>query len=163
MGLNSGGNSDGDSGGDSSGYSCIRETLPRELLLDSWPLREQAPHMRDLHQQSSWPPRQPPTPLAAATRTRIGMQCSPDGVGWLTLFIAILMICVKTIITLLYPHLLAVIPPTFLLPTHALPTPVPVASTLHLTPRCPTSTRRLPPLVSAWQTASQCGLLLVLR
>jgi hypothetical protein len=91
----------------------------------------------------------PPTPLVAATRTRIGTRHAPDGVGWLTLFIAILMICAKTIITLLYSHLLAVIPPTFLLPTQALPTPVPVACTLHLTPQWQTSTQRLPPLVSA--------------
>jgi hypothetical protein len=93
----------------------------------------------------------------------VAQQRALDGVGWLMLFIAILMICVKTIIALLYPHLLAVIPPTFLLPTQALPTPVSVASTLHLTPQWPTSTRRLPLLVSAWQTASQCGLSLALR
>ncbi len=36
-GLDSGSNSGGNSGGDSSGYSCKEETLPRELLLDSWP------------------------------------------------------------------------------------------------------------------------------
>jgi hypothetical protein len=38
-----------------AGIHATKKTLPRELLLDSRPLREQAPHERDLCQQSSWP------------------------------------------------------------------------------------------------------------
>jgi hypothetical protein len=49
------------------------------------------------------------------------------------LSIAVLMICVKTIIIMLYPHLPAVIPPTFHLPTLALLTPAPVDITLRAT------------------------------
>ena len=47
------------------------------------------------------------------------------------------MICVKTIITLLYPHLLATIPPTYDLPTLALLTPAPVASGFYFAPGAP--------------------------
>ncbi len=56
-GWYSGSDSGGDSGGNSSEYSCDEETLPRELLLDSRPSREQAPHKCNLRQQSFWPPR----------------------------------------------------------------------------------------------------------
>ena len=66
------------------------------------------------------------------------------------LSIAVLMICVKTIIILLYPHQLVVISPTFHLPTLALPTPAPVFSTLLPVPPCPISTLRLPPPASEW-------------
>jgi hypothetical protein len=76
------------------------------------------------------------------------------------LSIAVLMICVKTIIIMLYPHLLAVIPPTFHLPTLALPTPAPVDFTLRPAPPLQISTQRLPLLESEWQTASLRGLLL---
>jgi hypothetical protein len=69
-------------------------------------------------------------PWVAARRTRVEARRAPDRGGWQMLSIAVLMICVKTIIIMLYPHLPAVIPPTFHLPTLASPTPVPVDFTL---------------------------------
>ena len=55
---------------------------------------------------------------------------------------------------------LAVIPSTFLLPTLALPTPAPMASTFLPAPPYPISIRRLLPLVSEWQTVYRRSLLL---
>ncbi len=54
----SGRSSGGNSSSNSSGYSSDEETLPWELLLDSRPSRERAPHKRDLRRKISWPPRQ---------------------------------------------------------------------------------------------------------
>jgi hypothetical protein len=39
-----------------AGICATRKPCPRKLL-DARPLREQAPHERNLRQQSSWPPR----------------------------------------------------------------------------------------------------------
>jgi hypothetical protein len=100
------------------------------------------------------------TPLAAVTRTRAGMWRASDGGGWRMLSIALLIICVKTIIIMLYPHLLAAIPITFQHPTLALPTPAPVEFTSRPPHPWPISIPRLPPSESKWQTASQRGLLL---
>jgi hypothetical protein len=98
--------------------------------------------------------------LVGRRRTRVGAQRAPDGGGWRMLSIAVLMICVKTIIIMLYPHLPAVIRPTFHLPTLALPTPVPVDFTLHPALPLQISTQRLPPSESEWRMASLRGLLL---
>jgi hypothetical protein len=99
-------------------------------------------------------------PWVAVTRTRAGTRCVPDRGGWQMLSIALLMICVKTIIIMLYPHLLAVISITFHHPTLASPTPAPVEFTSRPLHPWPISIPRLPPSKSEWQTASQRGLLL---
>jgi hypothetical protein len=80
--------------------------------------------------------------------------------GMVNVVIAVLMICVKTIIIILYPHLPAVIPPTFHLHTLALPTPAPADFTLHPALLLQISTQMLPPSESKCQTASLRGLLL---
>jgi hypothetical protein len=97
-------------------------------------------------------------PWVAARRTRVGARCAPDGGGWQMLSIAVLMICVNTIIIMLYPHLPSVIPPTFHLSTLALPTLVPVDFTLRPALPLQISIQRLPPSESEWRTASQRGL-----
>jgi hypothetical protein len=99
-------------------------------------------------------------PWVAARRTGVGARHAPDGGGWQMLSIAVLMICVKSIIIMLYPHLPVVIPSTFHLPTLALPTPAPVDFTLRPVLPLQISTQRLHSLESEWQTASLRGLLL---
>ncbi len=99
-------------------------------------------------------------PRVAARRTRAGMRRAPDRGGWRMLSIALLMICVKIIFIMLYPHLLAAIPITFHHPTLALLTPAPVEFTSCPPHPWPISIPRLPPSESEWQTASRRGLLL---
>jgi hypothetical protein len=103
----------------------------------------------------------PQIPWVAVRRTRAGMRRAPDGGGWQMLSIALLIICVITIIIMLYPHLLAAIPITFHHPTLALPTPAPVELTSCLPHPWPISIPRLSLSESEWQTASRRGLLLV--
>ena len=83
-------------------------------------------------------------PWVAARRTRVGARHASDGGG-----MANVVYCSSNdlckIIIMLYPHLPAVIPPTFHLPTLALPTPAPVDFTLRPALPLQISTQRLPP------------------